>query len=62
MPTDIGIGLLIAMLVRGERTDNHARHVEQLRLHGFTVLAFCVGGVLVVIAYKALGALLLLVL
>jgi len=63
MSTDIGIGigLLITMLTRGERPAGHAGHVERLTLHGVTVLAFCVGGILGVIAYKVLGALLLLV-
>ena len=63
MSTDIsiGIGLLITMLTREERPAGRAGHIERLRLHGVTVSAFCVGGILGVIAYKVLGTLLLLV-
>lgn len=63
MSTDIGIGIgfLIAMLVRDEHAVSRAEHVERLRLHSVTVLTFCIGGVLGVIAYKALGAVLMMI-
>ncbi|SDV46034.1 YoaK family protein [Chitinasiproducens palmae] len=61
MSTDIGIGLgmLLTMVRHREASASRVEHLERLRLHGMTVLAFCVGGVLGVIAYKALGGVLL---
>ncbi|CAH2777644.1 MAG: hypothetical protein CPDRYMAC_0894 [uncultured Paraburkholderia sp.] len=63
MSTDIGIGigLLITMFTRGEQSESCAGHVERLRLHSVTVVAFCVGGILGVVAYKSLGGILLII-
>lgn len=63
MSTDIGIGIgtLVTMLLHREVSVSRFVHVERLKLHGVTVLAFCLGGILGVIAYKALGGALLLI-
>jgi uncharacterized membrane protein YoaK (UPF0700 family) len=61
MSTDIGIelGCLADIAVhRGSRAEA-APFLEKLRLHGSTVLSFCVGGIVGVLAYKAFGAALL---
>ncbi len=57
MSTDIGIGigLLAARTLQGEAHPERTTLIERLRLHGFTVLSFCAGGVLGVVADKIIG-------
>lgn len=61
MATDVGIelGCLAELALRGGSAEEAQPYHEKLRLHGATILSFCVGGVLGVMAYRAAGAWLL---
>jgi uncharacterized membrane protein YoaK (UPF0700 family) len=61
--TDIGIGIgTLASSMWGKQPHaDSAGHLEKLRLHAVTILAFCVGGVIGVVIYKMLGGVLLLI-
>lgn len=61
--TDIGIGLgtLLVMLLNRDVSPSRVEHVERLKLHSMTIIAFCAGGILGVTAYKALGGMLLII-
>ena len=61
MATDVGIGLgcLAELALRGEPAEAARPHRDRLKLHGATILSFCLGGVLGVFAFRAVGALLL---
>ncbi|NIE82381.1 MULTISPECIES: YoaK family protein [unclassified Burkholderia] len=63
MSTDIGVGLgtLVAQRMDGHVEPANLTVINNLKLHGTTVLTFCVGGVLGVFAYKLLGGVLLLI-
>ncbi len=58
MATDIGIelGRLVEIAVRRAGVEEAGPRRERIALHGVTITAFCVGGVLGVVAYKAWGA------
>ena len=58
MATDIGIelGRLVEIAVRRASVEEARPHRGRIALHGLTIAAFCVGGVLGVVAYKAWGA------
>ncbi len=61
MATDAGIelGHLLEIALRRGSPKEAAPYRERLGLHGATILSFCVGGVLGVLIYKAIGAWLL---
>jgi uncharacterized membrane protein YoaK (UPF0700 family) len=61
MSTDIGISIGLLTMIGLQKTADPERsaHLERLKLHALTVLAFCVGGILGVLVYKAVGAVLL---
>ena len=63
MSTDIGISIALLTLMRLAKTSDPERdeHVERLKLYALTILAFCAGGLVGVWAYKAVGAVLLLI-
>jgi uncharacterized membrane protein YoaK (UPF0700 family) len=62
MATDIGIGLgLLLDIARGREPEAEAASVRaRLQLHGLTVLSFLVGGLVGVLAYRAVGSFMLL--
>ena len=62
MATDIGIelGCLVDLALRHGSVAEARAYWDKLGLHGITIFSFCAGGVLGVMAYKAVGALLLL--
>lgn len=57
MATDIGIelGCLAELAFHGENAEASQSYRDKLELHGATVLSFCVGGIVGVFAYKAVG-------
>ena len=61
MATDIGIelGCLAEIALYGENAGVAQSYREKLALHGATVLSFCIGGIIGVFTYKAVGAWLL---
>lgn len=61
MATDVGIeiGHLIEIALRRAAVGEAKPYRDRLGLHGVTIAAFCLGGVLGVMAYKAWGAWLL---
>lgn len=63
MSTDIGIelGSLADLALHNGGKAEAMPYLDKLRLHGLTVLSFCMGGIIGVLAYKACGPLLLFV-
>jgi uncharacterized membrane protein YoaK (UPF0700 family) len=63
MATDIGIEIGIAVdILRGKELDAHAaENRTRLKLHVWTIVAFLLGGILGVIAYREVGGYLLLI-
>ncbi|RYG96545.1 MAG: DUF1275 domain-containing protein, partial [Alphaproteobacteria bacterium] len=63
MATDIGIEIGIAVdILRGKAPDAHAaENRTRLKLHVWTIVAFLLGGILGVIAYREVGGYLLLI-